>query len=318
MHKLFLSKNSEYTKFITSLSQEQLQKKGIDIFTFSDFTAQYKEIQDVAFTISLFDREKCLVIENCQFLTANHPISDEARAVFEQLITHKPTHLILTVYSDKLDERKKITKLLHESLEISVLKDEPQTANQLLQAYLKQEKITMPPQMSQQLLRQSNQNIFHSISQVKRFVIQYKTHDFTNITIPEIQKIPDEDIFFLGEYMISNDYQILLQQLNKWVDLHPNPADFQRVMRYLFNHAKLIYEVYHLAQKHYTYTDIGKLLKVHEYRVKLLMPKIKNIDETLLIAFLNAIVEGDYMMKTGITNRMLYIEHVFKTIQSQF
>lgn len=315
MHKLYLSKNSEYAKFITSLSQTQLQKKDIDIFTFSDFATQYKEIQDVAFTISLFDREKCIIIENCQFLTANHPISDEARVVFEQLILHKPTYLILTVYNDKLDERKKITKQLRESLEISLLKDDEKTANQLLQAYLKQEKIIFPQQMSQQLLLQSNLNIFHSVSQVKRFVIQYKTTDFTHITIPEIQQIPDEDIFFLGDYVINSDYQTLFEQLNKWIKLHPNPADFQRVMRYLFNHAKLVYEVYHLTQKHYNYTDIGKLLKVHEYRVKLLMPRVKAINEQQLKMFLNAIVEGDYMMKTGVVNRMIYMERIFKELE---
>lgn len=314
MHKLYLSKNSEYTKFITSLSQDKLQKSDVDCFTFNDFATQYKEIQDAAFTISLFDREKCIIIENCQFLTANHSISDEAMQVFEQLITHKPTHLIMTVQNDKLDERKKITKMLHKTIEVSVLKDDSQTANQLLQAYLKQENIIFPAQISQQLLVQSNQNIFHSISQIKRFIIQYKTNDFTNITIPEIQQIPDEDIFFLGEYITNNDYKTLLKKLNEWITLHPNQADFQRVMRYLFNHAKLIYEVYNLANKHYSYSDIGKLLKVHEYRVKLLMPRIKNIQEELLVTFLNAVVEGDYMMKTGVMNRMLYIESQFLNV----
>lgn len=314
MHKLFLSKNSEYTKFITSLSQNKLQKQNIDIHIFNDFLTQYKEVQDVAFTISLFEREKCIVIENCQFLTANHAISDEAKAVFEQLITHKPTNLILTVYSDKLDERKKMTKLLRSSIEVSPLKDDANTAKQLLQAYMKQEKIIFPGERLEQLLNQSHYNLFHCASEIKRFIIKYQTTDFTNIHIPEIQNIPDEDIFYLGEYIAKNDYKTLLSELHQWINLHPNQADFQRVMRYLYNHAKLIYQVYHLSHKHYNHTEIGKLLKVHEYRVKLLLPSAKHINETLLVKFLSTVVEADYMMKTGVVNRMLYIEQAFKGI----
>lgn len=314
MHKLFLSKNSEYVKFMSMISQQKLKNEDVDVYIFHDFSAQYKEIEDVALTISLFEREKCIIIENCQFLTANHTLTEEAKQVFDKLIMHKPVQLLLTVFQDKLDERKKIAKQVRKEIEVVLLKDDNQTATQLLKHYLKQEKITMPQQMIQSLLLQSNQNLFHSISEIQRFVLKYNTKDFTHTQISEVQKIPDEDIFFLSEYLNKNNYRSLFLEINTWSKLHPNNSDFQRLMRYLFNHAKLLYEVANLIKKGYTYQEIGKLLNVHEYRVKLLLPHVKQLNITSLELFINSVIEGDYMMKRGVINRILYMEYMFKSI----
>lgn len=295
---------------MSSLTQNQYKKKNYEIYIFNDFATQYREIEDVALTISLFNNEKLLIVENCQFLTSstNSALSEEAQEVYMHLIKNKPVDFIFTATHEKLDERKKITKYTKEQIEVVSLKDDAKTALKILYAILKTEKIIMPDAMLNQLLIQANNNVFHAHSEIHRFVLQYKTSDFTNIAIPEIQKIPDEDIFYLGDFIVQNDYLALIQELKRWSVLHPQQSEFQRVLRYLFNHAKLIYEVQHLKQKNYTYSDIGKLLSVHEYRVKLLMGNIHNINEKLLETFINSLIEGDYLMKTGVVDRLLYVE----------
>lgn len=308
MHKLFYSQNNDYLKMMSSLSQKTLEKKGTEVAIYHDFATQYKEIEDFALTISLFNTNKLVIIEQCQFLTASQGLTDEALSVFMHLVEHKPVNMILLVHNDKLDERKKVTKFTKQHIETSHLPNDSKTAEKLFTAYLKQEKIIVPGQLQQQILLQANDNIFHAVSEIQRFILQYKTRDFQNITIPDVQRIPDEDIFFLGNFITQNNYQSLVRELKLWIELHPLQSDFQRVMRYLFNHAKLVYEVYHLSQKRYSQADIAKLLKVHEYRIKLLLPNVKNIHAPQLELFINAIVEGDYLMKTGVIDRLTYIE----------
>ena len=97
-----------------------LKENIIDVVKYNLLETNIKELLDDASCISLFGDKKVIIGENATFLTSeakdiNHDIN-----YLEKYINY-PVHdniLILYVISEKLDERKKIVKLLKEKCNI--------------------------------------------------------------------------------------------------------------------------------------------------------------------------------------------------------
>ena len=98
------------------INKNEISKLNIN--TYDLLNNSLKDILEDALTISLFDEKKLIIIENSYIFTGNVP-KENQDIPLEELINYfdniNPDCIIIfVVNSDKLDERKKIVKKLHQ------------------------------------------------------------------------------------------------------------------------------------------------------------------------------------------------------------
>ncbi len=259
-------------------------------------------IQD-AETISLFGDKKLIIIDNANMFTGT---TSKDSDLIESYLNHinDMTILILIVHNDKLDSRKKITKLINKVGTVKAFNDDLDNVS-LVRKLLKDYDIDY--KTINLLIDRVGQNpliIQNEINKIKIYKGQNKKiteEDILNLT----NKLIEIDIFKLIDYIVRKNKEKALELYYEMLKMNEEPI---KIVVILANQFRIMYQAKELLKKGYSEKDIAGILKIHPYRVKLALQNSRSYTSEMLLKNLNALADIDIGIKTGKLNKNLALE----------
>lgn len=255
-------------------------------------------------TYSMFDDKKVIIVENSYIFTGKKGIEQNVELLESYFNNYNPdTIVIFTIISDKLDERKKIVKLINKVGQVKNLVSND--INSFIKNKFDDYKISN--QDINLLIDRVGNNLSilnNEIEKIKTYKDKDKqitTEDIINLT----SKTIDTDIFKFIDNIINNNKSEVLETYNELLKLGEEPI---KIIVMLANQFRLMYQVKGLTKKGYSEKDIAKLLDIHPYRVKLSLGKSKSFSDKKLLSILKQLAELDSDIKKGNIDKNLGLE----------
>ena len=252
-----------------------------------------KDIIDDATLVPLFSNKKMIIVDNSTIFESTSKKEDTV--VLEKYLssTNDFTILIFIDKVDKLDERKKIYKLLKDNN--SVIECNTLNINNLVKEKFESYKID-----SNTITKFINRvgtnpyNLINEIEKLKIFKINEKV-------------ITDEDIKFASKNIEDNIFDLINSIVNKnsekvidiYHDLLSRGSEPIAILVLIANQFRIILQSKLLYYKGYTEKDIASTLSIHPYRVKLAIQNSRNYSNELLIEYIDKLATLDYEIKSG-------------------
>lgn len=254
-------------------------------------------------TLSLFEDKKVVIIENADMFTGSTSKDSEIVQKYLDNINENTT-LIFIVHNDKLDTRKKITKLIKEKGKVLEYNDELDTIS-LVRKLFKGYNIDYKT-INLFIDRIGNNPLIiqNEINKIKIYKGNDKNitdEDILNLTI----KLIEIDIFKLIDYIVKKDKEKALELYYEMLKMNEEPI---KIVVILANQFRIIYQAKELFKKGYSEKDIASILKIHPYRVKLAIQNGRNYTSKTLLKYLNDLANIDIGIKTGTLNKDLALE----------
>ncbi len=288
--------------------EEEIKKlsKGIDEMNISKYDLNNDMLSlalEDAKTMSLFGDKKLVIVDNANMFTGSTSKDSE---LIEEYLNHinENTTLVLIVHNDKLDTRKKITKLIKKVGKVQEFNDELDTTS-LVRRLFKDYNIDY--KTIQLFIDRVGNNPLIIQSEINKIKI-YKDND-KNITEEDIlnltAKLIEIDIFKLIDYIVRKNKEKALELYYEMLKMNEEPI---KIVVILANQFRIMYQSKELLKKGYSEKDIANTLKIHPYRVKLAIQNSRNYTSDILLKNLNALADIDIGIKTGTINKDLALE----------
>lgn len=280
--------------------------KNYDELSITKYDLNISLIQDVisdAQTYSFFTDKKVIIADNAVMFT---PSSSKDIELIEDYLNHvnPNTTLIFVVHGEKIDSRKKITKLIKKIGTIKEFNEELNPLNIIKESFkdynIDQKTINL-------LLERVGNNpliIKNEIEKIKLYKNGDKTitaNDIINITTKKI----DIDIFKLIDYIVVKNKEKALELYEEMLKMNEEPI---KIIVILSNQFRIMYQSKELLKKGYSEKDIANTLKIHPYRVKLAIQNGRNYSNKTLLKYLNSLADIDIGIKTGTLNKDTALE----------
>ena len=294
-----------------SLIKKEINKitSGIkDIVKYDLSFNKIDELLDDASCISMFKDKKVLIGENALFLTS---IKENINHNFDYLtkyIKDNNNHniVILTVISDKIDERKKIVKDIKKYCKViyKSLIQEKDMPNFVINEF-KENNYKIDYKTSVYFVNYVGKNIDILSSEINKMII-YKENNYI-ITKDDINEISsrglNDNVFDFTNAIMNKDLNKMYECLNDLLIIGEDPI---KIISLLANQFLFIYQVKLLDQNGKNQNDIKEILKVHPYRIQLAMNTNFLVYE--LSDILKKLHELDFKIKTGSVDKKAGLE----------
>ena len=278
---------------------DKLTNGVTDIVKYDLSTDKIDELLDDASCMSLFGDKKVLVGENALFLTTtttnvNHNIDYLTNYLNDD---NHENIVILSVLTDKLDERKKIVKLLKEKSKViyKELIDNKDLPRFVINEF-NNEGYKIDYKAANYFVNYVGKNVDILLSEINKMII-FKDND-KNITINDIDEISskaiNDNVFDLSDAIMKKDFNKIYVCYNDLLILKEEPV---KIIAMLGNQFNLVYQCKLLSSKGLSEKEIATSLSIHPYRVKLAIETDYMISELkdILIKLHNL----DFEIKSG-------------------
>lgn len=288
--------------------EEEIKKlsKDIDEMNISKYDLNNDMLSlalEDAKTMSLFGDKKIIIVDNANMFTGS---TSKDSDLIEEYLNHinENTTLILIVHNDKLDTRKKITKLIKKVGKVQEFIGELD-ATSLVRRLFKNYNIDY--KTIQLFIDRVGNNPLIIQNEINKIKI-YKGND-RNITEEDIlnltTKLIEIDIFKLIDYIVRKNKEKALELYYEMLKMNEEPI---KIVVILANQFRIMYQSKELLKKGYSEKDIASTLKIHPYRVKLAIQNSRNYTSDILLKNLNDLADIDIGIKTGTINKDLALE----------
>lgn len=289
-----------------SLIKREIDKVTLgfsDVVKYDLSVDKVDNLLDEASCMSFLDEKKVIIGENALFLTTlnnnvNHDIDYLSNYVND---SNHDNIVVLTVVTDKLDERKKIVKLLKQKVKV-IHKDsiEDKNLNNFVINEFKNAGYKIDLKTANYFVSYVGNNVDVVVSEIEKMII-YKNED-KNISIEDINNISSrgfkDNVFDLTDAIVKKDFKKMYECYNDLIILGEEPI---KIIALLGSQFLLIYQVKLLNEKGKSNVEISKILNVHPYRVKLALETDFLVYE--LKDILKKLHNLDFEIKSGILDK---------------
>lgn len=257
-----------------SLIKREVDKISLnanDVVKYDLSVDKVDNLLDDASCMSLLDEKKVIIGENALFLTSlntnvNHNLEYLSNYVNAE---NHDNIIVLTVVTDKLDERKKIVKLLKQKAKvIHKYLIEDKNLNGFVMDEFKNAGYKMDLKTANYFVSYVGKNVDILVSEIEKMIV-YKDNNKI-VTINDINEISSrgfkDNVFDLTDAITKRDFKKMYECYNDLMVLGEEPV---KIIALLGNQFLLIYQVKLLNEKGKSNTEISQILNVHPYRVKL-------------------------------------------------
>ena len=275
--------------------------EDINISKYDLENTNIKDIIDDCETISMFADKKLVICENASIFSSSTKTSIELENYLNN--PNSLTTLVFLLNNDKIDKRKKTTKLIKEK---GVIKEfiTNENPNTFIRKNLKDYKIDTST--IDLLIDRVGDNILTLNNEILKIKLYKEDNIITKEDILKLtSKAAYDDIFKLIDYIINNNKDKALETLNEMLK---NGEEVIKIIIVLAGQIRLLYQVKTLYMKGFSEKSIAETLKVHPYRVKLAVQNSKKYSSESLINNLKALADIDYGIKSGKLNKDLALE----------
>lgn len=284
-----------------------IKKNKIEEFSINKYDLELdniKTIIDDCQTISFFEDQKVVIVNNCNYFNRVKSNNDDISLLLQYLENYNPnTILIILSHNESIDSTKKITKKFKEVG--TVLSLNSSNINGKVKSMFDDYKI------SSDNIILLIERVGEDISILSQEVEKLKCYKFSEkeITKEDILNCAtfniDTDIFKFIDNIITKRKE---QALNTYYELLKNNEEPIKIIALLASKFRLMYQTSVLNKKGMSNNEIANLLGVHAYPVKLAIQSGMRYSEKLLLRFLRKLADLDNDIKTGVINAELGLE----------
>ena len=248
---------------------------------------------------SLFSQKKIITIKNPFFLTAKVPKKfqkqiSKLQNVFANIAELDDVLVIIASY-EKIDRRKKITKLITKNFNVVETKIRPFELSKTVRNLISTEGYQITSSALNLLLERSDQvldTVLGNYNKLKMVANNKK------ITTELVEKNVDlslaQNIFAILDSALSNNYQEALARLSNQLHNGNNPIQILAVFE---NQLEMILIVKVLSERGRSEAEIVQTLGVHPYRVKLALKNRLSLGKVAKL--LKQAIKLDFNYKSG-------------------
>lgn len=299
----------ENVYLIYGLNYKLIEKEVASIINGKTDVVRYDLLQDDVATLlddasftSIFGDQKVLIGENATFLTGEKSVINHDTDYLTRYLNVKDHDnvIIFTVLSEKLDDRKKIVKLLKETGTV-IYKEKIDDKN--LDAFVSNEfkrhgyKISLSN--ATHFVKVVGNNVDIILSELEKMMLYKDTEK--EITTEDIDSLASKsvvnDVFELSNAIVSKDYKTMFACYDELME-NEEPA---KIVALLGNQFTLIYQAKLLYEEGYGEESIAKMLGVHPYRVKLAIKCLFSLDEAK--EMVKKLYSLDLSIKSGLKDK---------------
>lgn len=283
--------------------------KNIDKMSINNYSLEDTLLENIIEDASmndLFNLNKTIIVNNAYIFNATTNKKQKEQNIdilFNYLSNPNPnTTIIFITNNQKLDERKKITKLLKDKYKVIEFNKDTNVKDQV-KLLLKDYNIT--PNLIDLFIDRVGNDLYILENEIEKLKL-YK--DNNTITIEDITNLTNKnintDIFNLIEHIINKDSKNAYIEYQEIVKVE-EPI---KIIIMLANQFRIIYQAKELYKKGYTENDISSYIGIHPYRIKLALSKSRNYDSELILNYLYELANMDLQIKKGLIDPSVALE----------
>ncbi len=263
-------------------------------------------------TLPFMGEKRVVIIKNPFFLTSEkkkEKVEHKLDKLEQYLNSPAPYTILLFVAPyEKLDERKKITKLLKKQsivLEMNSLSEKD--TSEWITEMAEQEVVYFSKEAIDELMVLTAGDLMilnQELKKISTYVGEggQVSPDIIRLLVP---RTLEQNIFELIDNVIHRRSS---EALRIFYDLLKNNEEPIKILSLLVNQFRLILQVKELSGTGYGQQQIANTVKVHPFRVKLALQQAKLFNSDELAKILLELAEADYQMKTGKKDKQLVLE----------
>lgn len=267
---------------------------------------------DDAESVPFFGDKRLVIMDLPKFFTAEKSKQkiDHDLVWLENYLKNPPDFTILAFFApyEKLDERKKITKLLKKTatvIEVNTLSEKE--VRHFLKDTIANEGYTMTPEAFELFIQLTDAKLSTAMSELPKLLLfSSDTKQITKSAVNDlVAKSLEQNIFALVEYVLKRQ---TANALSLYQDLLLQKEDPIKINAILMTQFRLLLQVKFLEKKGYQQGDSAGMLKVHPYRVKLAIQQARKFSEKVLVSAFEGLVDAEYRLKTGQGDKEMQFE----------
>lgn len=287
-----------------------------DQYDFNLSTYDMKEIPlsvaiEEALTIPFMGSQRMVIAKDAQFLTGKDQskVEHDVKALenYLQNPVLETVFLIVAPY-EKLDERKKIVKLLKSKAEVvEALPFSEQEMEKWLDGRVKKFNVEITKQGREQLVQLLGNNLVMIAGEIEKMALFVGEGGIIDekVVLQLVAKTIEQDVFALVDHVIHRRKNEALQVFYDLIKQKEEPI---KILALLARQFRILYQVKELSSRGYSQQNIATTIKLHPYVVKLATQQGKLFDERKLLLYIDELAETDYKIKTGKIEKQLALE----------
>ena len=294
-----------------------LSKHQIEPFDVISYDMKESTIQQALFdlqTVAFLSNKKAVIVRHPSFLTAKKTKGDLDHDLNSliKFLEHPVTENVLIIYApyEKLDDRKKVVKLLKKQSEVFTFEVySEQSLKQWAEKKLKDEGIESHPKATELLIKLTHAKIdvlYHEIEKIYLYFLD-QTSKVLTVEVVEllVARQLEDNVFLLTDALVQRKIKeaYLIYQ-----DLMTQNEEPFKLLILIANQFRLMSQVIGLAKQGYREADIAKTLNVHPYRVKLIHGQSHRFEPETITRYLDCLADIDYKIKSGTLQKELALE----------
>lgn len=268
---------------------------------------------DEADTFPFFTECKLVIAKNASFLKATEKGKEKIEHDVKRLENWlaNPTDTAVTVFIapyEKLDERKKIVKLMKEKCQVLVA-ETPQ--NNDLNVWVMQEveargKV-ISDEATNKLVEMVGAHMLQLQMEVEKMVLYLGEDMEIDVALVEslVAKTLEHDAFKMLNAYLGHD---VAGALKIYHDLLRQKEEPIKLVGLLASNIRTMSSVFYLQKKGYHQQEIAKKLKVHPYRVQMISSQRNRPSDQRLLQALYSLANVDLQLKSTSGNRERHLE----------
>ncbi len=264
------------------------------------------EIINDAQTTPFFADYKCVVVQNCKFLSGASSAGVQIDVLERYLVNENPTTiLILELIHDKLDARKTIVKKLKKQvqvMEFNTLSDVER--KRFIHEEIRKRQLQLDASALQECYYRLNGSLAQTIQELDKLATYNQI--LSKQDIESLVRRPLEDnVFDLFNALIDQKFTQVYQL---WKDFDSQNQEVIALIALLANQYRFLKQVKVLQHERYSKQEIIKLLGAHPFRVEKTMAMCHKIKLKELNLILFDLAQLDQQIKMGKIDKKLGFE----------
>ena len=284
--------------FIDQEIKNILDSLKVDSINVSKYDLEICDIKDIiedANTVSLFDSNKVIIVENSYIFTKNDK-KDKNIVILEEYLKNKNSFTTLIfITNDKIDTTKKIVKLFKEN---GIIKEftSPKNINDTIKKLF--DDYSISNSTIDLLVKKSGNNIEILYQEIEKLKI-YKLDDKV-ILDKDINDLASTsyniDIYKFVDSIINKNKKDALRMYKVLLKINEEPI---KLIALIASKFRLMYQTLMFTSMGYSEDMISSILKVHKYPVHLALLTASKYNREILLKYLSDLADLDIGIKTG-------------------
>lgn len=310
----FGTEKYQMNEFIKNLQNKVVDQDGRDFGLASYDLAEtpIELVVEEAEMLPFLVPQKIIIVRDSGILSAgkdNQKIQHNVDALTTYMNNPAPHSVIVfVVNAEKLDERKKIVKLMKTNA--AVISFMPLSANELIAWVVTEAKTrgcSIQQEAAQALINASGVQMGALSTELDKLCLfagqgqEIRVHDIDQL----VQRSTEQNVFVMVEHIANLKLDLALSIFYELLKQREEPI---KIVALIARQFRIMLQVKELSAQNYSQQQIASQLSLHPYAVKIAGEQTRRFDSNRLKQVLSKLAQLDFEMKSGKIDKVLGLE----------